>query len=384
MTDKSPSALPRLVAFMTPMGAWRFFRSLAAACPGSRLLWRAPWSFRRYPETPEVAASALVTYLGTARPYHWTRWLPRDLSLRLLGWRYAGWRRLWEESPDAVGLCWNGFDRGRYLFAESARRSGRAFLFAELAPLPGFLTLDPQGVNFAGSVPSDSSFYADWSDRHPEASDWRETGRHLTARPPRKAAASLAPAAAVTGPFVFVPLQVPGDSQIRYFGDWIDSVEALVLAAQEASMHLPAGWRMVIKEHPSSRVPLGHLVDPVRYPRCVLDNATDTFELVRRSRAVITINSSVGLQAFYFDKPVVVLGQAFFGFEPLVARPASQAELNARMASADALGFDPVLRDRFMRYLVSAYYFPAQLSLRQLDASQRKRLADLLQGRRDA
>jgi hypothetical protein len=87
MTDKSPSALPRLVAFMTPMGAWRFFRSLAAACPGSRLLWRAPWSFRRYPETPEVAASALVTYLETARPYHWTRWLPRDLSLRLLGWR---------------------------------------------------------------------------------------------------------------------------------------------------------------------------------------------------------------------------------------------------------------------------------------------------------
>ncbi len=53
------------------------------------------------------------------------------------------------------------------------------------------------------------------------------------------------------------------------------------------------------------------------------------------------------------------------------------------MASAEALGFDPVLRDRFMRYLVSAYYFPAQLSTRKLDAPQRKRLADLLQGRRD-
>jgi capsular polysaccharide export protein len=177
---------------------------------------------------------------------------------------------------------------------------------------------------------------------------------------------------------------VPGDSQIRYFGDWIDSVESLVRAVQLASDHLPAGWRMVIKEHPSSRVPLGHLVDPSRHPRCVLDNATDTFELVRRSRAVITINSSVGLQSFYFDKPVVVLGRAFFGFEPLVARPASQAELNARMASAEGLGFDPVLRDRFMRYLVSAYYFPANLRAEGLDAAQRGRLAALLRGERDA
>lgn len=384
MTENSTAApLPRLVAYMTPQGAWRFFRSLAGACPGSRLLWRLPLSFRHYPEAAEVAERALETYLATARPWHWTRFLPRSLALRILGWRYAGLRRMWERRPDAAGLCWNGFDRGRFLFAESARRSGRPCLFAELAPLPGFLTLDPQGVNFAGSVPSDPAFYAAWIDRHPDAADWRETGRHLTARPPRKAPAA-APAERVDGPFVFVPLQVPGDSQIRYFCDWIDSVESLVRAVQLASDHLPEGWRLVIKEHPSSRVPLGHLVDPGRHPRCVLDNATDTFELVRRSRAVITINSSVGLQSFYFDKPVVVLGRAFFGFEPLVARPASQAELNARLAAADSLGFDPVLRDRFMRYLVSAYYFPANLRAEGLDAAQRQRLAALLRGERDA
>lgn len=383
MQPEPEAPLPRLVAYMTPHGAWRFFRSLADACPGSRLLWRLPWSFRRYPETAEVAEAALATYLATARPWHWTRFLPRSLALRVLGWRYAGLRRMWERRPRAAGLCWNGFDRGRFLFAESARRAGRPCLFAELAPLPGFLTLDPQGVNFAGSVPSDPAFYAAWVDRHPDAPDWRETGRHLTARPPRRAPLAGA-AAPVDGPFVFVPLQVPGDSQIRYFGDWIDSVESLVRAVQVASDHLPPGWRLVIKEHPSSRVPLGHLVDPARHPRCVLDNVTDTFELVRRSRAVITINSSVGLQSFYFDKPVVVLGRAFFGFEPLVARPASQDELNARLASADSLGFDPVLRDRFMRYLVSAYYFPASLRGKGLDPAQRQRLAALLRGRRDA
>lgn len=380
-TQAPEPALPRLVAYMTPQGAWRFFRSLAGACPGSRLLWRLPWSFRKYPETAEVAERALVTYLETARAWHWTRFLPRSLVLRVLGWRYAGLRRMWEKRPDAVGLCWNGFDRGRFLFAESARRSGRPCLFAELAPLPGFLTLDPKGVNFAGSVPADPAFYLDWIRRHPESPGWRETGRHLTARPPRKAPAS--PAERVDGPFVFVPLQVPGDSQIRYFGDWIDSVESLVRAVQLASDHLPEGWRMVIKEHPSSRLPLGHLVDPARHPRCLLDNATDTFDLVRRSRAVITINSSVGLQSFYFDKPVVVLGRAFFGFEPLVARPASQDQLNSLMAAAGDLGFDAELRDRFMRYLVSAYYFPASLADRGLDAARRRRLVALLRGERD-
>jgi capsular polysaccharide export protein len=383
MTSESESPLPRLAAYMTPQGAWRLFRALAAACPGSFLVWRLPWAFRQHPETDEVARRALATYLATARPWHWTRLLPRSLALRVLGWRYAGLRRMWERCPDAVGLCWNGFDRGRFLFAESARRAGRPCLFAELAPLPGFVTLDPQGVNFAGSVPSDPAFYAEWIRRHPDAADWRETGRHLTARPPRKAAAG-APAPRVDGPFILVPLQVPGDSQIRYFGDWIDAVESHIRAVLEASDHLPEGWTLVIKEHPSSRVPLGHLVDTARHPRCVLDNVTDTFGLVRRSRAVLTINSSVGLQSFFFDKPVIVLGKAFFGFEPMVARPRSQAALNALLASAETLGFDPVLRDRFMRYLVSAYYFPADLRARGLDDTQRARLAALLRGRRDA
>jgi capsular polysaccharide export protein len=289
---------------------------------------------------------------------------------------------MWERSPGAVGLCWNGFDRERYLFAESARRAGRDCLFAELAPLPGFLTLDPRGVNFAGSVPQSPDFYHAWASRNPGRHDWKAVVGRLVARAPRKSPVA-SEARAVDGPFVFAPLQVPGDSQIRYFGDWLDSVEAMLRALLAASESLPQGWTLVIKEHPSSKVRLGHLIDPVLFPRCVLDNASDTFDLVRRSSAVVTINSSVGLQSFCLDKPVVVLGQAFFGFEPLVRRCRGLDELRRVLGSPESIGFDAELRDKFMSYLVGAYYFPWAKEA-ELDPEQLRRLSRLTRGERDA
>ena len=61
---------------------------------------------------------------------------------------------------------------------------------------------------------------------------------------------------------------------------------------------------------PRSRL-LKRSARPAR-PRIWLDNDTDTFEQVAASRGVVTVNSSVGIQAFYFDKPVVVCGQTFW------------------------------------------------------------------------
>lgn len=369
------------LAYMRPQGARDFFKMVTNTGAAARLVYTLPWSLRKYPEQREVAEKAFATYMSTARPWHWTRLLPRGISIWLLSLRYAGMRRLWDLMPGAVGLCWNGFDRGRYIFAESARRSGNTCIFAELSPLPGFLTLDLQGVNYAGSVPRNADFFLRWSARHPEAAGWRDAGRHLSARPPRKPVASAPPE--VPGPFLFVPLQVPGDSQIRYFGDWICSVEGALSAVLAASEHLPAGWTVVIKEHPSSKVRLGHLVDTSRYPRCVLDNATDTFELVRRSSAVLTINSSVGLQSFFFDKPVIVLGHALFGIEPIVRRARSQSELESLLRRADLIDYDARVRDAFMSYLVNAYYFPFKVGAAVLDKEQAARVRMLLLGMRD-
>ena len=100
----------------------------------------------------------------------------------------------------------------------------------------------------------------------------------------------------------------------------------------------------------------GALEPLVATSRVVVDNATDSFAQVQGSRGVVTLNSSMGLQAFFHDKPVVVLGRAFFAVPGLVTMADNQAALNAAFAGADSLGFDPEARARFMNWLDRVYY----------------------------
>lgn len=379
MSDASDRPEVRLTVLMTPGSARRFFQALIAAFPGSRSLRWNPFSFRSYPDAAEVAERAYPTYLATVRPWHWSRWLPAPLARWVIRRQYAGLRRHWERHPGDVAVCWNGMDRGRFLFAESARRAGNPTLFAELSPLPGCIALDSRGINHLCSLPRSPGFYLAWARSAPPGQAARPE-LSIKARPPRKPrAAGPAPATtAPDGPFLFFPLQVPGDSQLRYFGDWLGSVEASLAAVVEASRRLPPGWHIRIKEHPTSRVSLAHLVPAGPGVRCFLDNDADTFDLVRRSRGVITVNSSVGIQAFFHDRPVIALGNAFWGFAPLVRKVVSAADLGEALAGAESLAYDPAARDAFLAYLARAYAFPGTLDTDALTDEQRQRVLYVL------
>jgi len=350
-------------ALMTPAAARKFFSALANAIPGSKKLYLLPLSTRIDLQARQAALAVFETYRSTARKTHWSRWLPRLLVLKILELQYAGLRRRFDMNPTAVGLCWNGLDRSRLLFSIALKDAGRACLYAELAPLPGFLTLDAKGVNFLSSLSREADFYRVWLDQQPASEEWRGTGlrlsrrqvkRQRTVRPDKKELPN--------GPFIFVPLQVPGDSQIRYYGDWIASMEHLIETLQLASRQLPDGWHIRIKEHPSAKIDLSALITAQSDHKCWLDNETDTYEQVAQSAAILTVNSSVGLQGFFFDKPVIVLGQAFYGFEPLVQRATSPESLAAILSSPQQLPIDHNLRTAFMRYLMEVHFFPGSLS----------------------
>jgi capsular polysaccharide export protein len=122
---------------------------------------------------------------------------------------------------------------------------------------------------------------------------------------------------------------------------------------------LPSGWHFRLKEHPSAKAALGQVLadaQAVAGGRLIVDNDNDTFVQVRASRGVVTINSSVGLQAFFFDKPVMVLGRALYGLPGLVDLIQSETGLRLALPNVAALSFDPALRDAFMTYLAEVYY----------------------------
>ncbi len=318
------------------------FAMLAQADGGGRRLWTIPWAWRAYPETD--ARVALCLSRAKRQPQGVGRWLKATL-IRL---QYNGARRLFAKHPGAVAVAWNGLGGSRLAFLLAARDAGCGTLSCELAPFPDRITVDPVGVNAESSVMTADTSTADAGD------GWRQMGQGLTARPSRRSDVGQAQGMP-QGNYLFCPLQVPTDSQVTLFAGWTGGMAGFLTALTQAAPHLPPGWHLRVKEHPSARTALD-LTALIATGRVILDNDTDSFAQVQGSRAVVTLNSSMGLQAFFHDKPVLALGRAFYARPGLVTLAPDQPSLNAAFATPASLTFDPRQRARFMNWLDQTYY----------------------------
>ena len=328
------------------------FAALAKADGGALRLRLPHLSFRDFPETAARVEQAVAR--AKKRPEgrgFWKRLLLRG--------QYNWARRHFAAHPGDVAVVWNGLGGSRQAFAMGARDAGAATLHAEISPFPGRITLDPAGVNAEGSVPQDRWFYDDWAGADPEKSGdgWRAMGETLTARPSRRADVAQGKTTLPDTPFLFCPLQVPNDTQVTLFAGWTGGISGFLAALAIAAEQLPPGWHLRLKEHPSAREPLGPVIAPLlEGGRIILDNASDSFAQLAASRGVVTLNSSMGLQAFFHDKPVVTLGRAFFAQPGLVAPAPDLATLNRLFAAPETIAFDPAFRARFMNWLDRVYY----------------------------
>lgn len=331
------------------------FAALARAAGGGRRLRVWPLSARGFPETRARVAEALARAKRQPRGP-----AGRVLKRALLALVYNGARRYFARHPGDVAVAWNGLTGMRRAFLAGARDAGAPVLHAELAPFPGRITIDPAGVNAEGSVPQSPAYFREWAAADPgrQGDGWRTLGAGMVARPSRRADVGQAGAEVLPdAPYLFCPLQVPDDSQVTLFAGWCGGMAGFLAALAEAAPHLPPGWHLRIKEHPSAKTPLGPLLAPLLATgRVVVDNATDSFAQVAASRGVVTLNSSMGLQSFFHDKPVVVLGRAFFALPGLLTLANGPDALRAAFAGAEGLTFDAALRGAFMGWLDAAYY----------------------------
>ncbi|GLQ35433.1 hypothetical protein GCM10007939_17160 [Amylibacter marinus] len=330
----------------------------AVSAVGSARIRRMPFlSFTPYPETNARAELALSSATKPAKNP-----LLRALKRKVLQWQYNGARRYFSAHRGQTALSWNGLKGSRRAFMMGAQDAGARCLYVEHAPLPGKLSLDRQGLNYTNSLPRNADFYIRWAKEHRGTIDlhWRKAKQNITARKARAGYQSgLTDTLSKDERFVFIPLQVPSDTQIRVFGGWVQSVENMLDVLARSAAHLPEGWHLRIKEHPSSDVSFGVMLREMAensHGRIRVDNQTDTFEQVEKSGAVLTINSSVGLEAMFFEKPVITLGQAFYGFSPLVHCADSAQSLADLLASVAQLKTDPTLRSAYLNYLLNEYY----------------------------
>ena len=214
------------------------------------------------------------------------------------------WRNQLGAHPPRAVVSWNG--RGHVFVEAAAFAAAEAdveVICLELGPLrqaPMTVAVSRRGINAAAQF------------RRPEKlneplTPW-EADR-LQAVRARFKAGITAPCG--SAPYIFLPLQVDDDTQLFYYAPHFTDQRAMV-AAVAAGM--PADLALVIKLHPLCDARYGRAsYAPLLRGRDRIAPATsNTLGLIGGAAAVITNNSSAGIEALMFERPVVVLGEAHY------------------------------------------------------------------------
>jgi capsular polysaccharide export protein len=205
-------------------------------------------------------------------------------------------------------VVWNGFASAHQGIILAARELGLRVIFMENGAIPNTLTVDTSGVNYFSSLPRTEIFYKAYHDKTPIKVE-------LVQRENREGKVAENKAKTLPESFIFVPFQVAFDTQIvlpalspfiRSMHDLYELIDKISKASQT---------HFVIKEHPSCPLKYTDLHEKAKNnPYITFANSHTVQDLIEKSEAVITVNSSVGLEGMMFYKKIIVLGNAFYGF----------------------------------------------------------------------
>ena len=195
--------------------------------------------------------------------------------------------------PEAdLVFMWNGSLGQEKDISKTCKDNGIPVYYMELGWLPqaGTFYFDRKGVNYESSL-------TDW--KPVELTQWQKQEANI------KIAYYHQAHAKVTGiketDFVFAPFQVESDSQIinhsriKTMQAFVDYVCAMVPG------------KIIFKTHPKDDP--GEIKHP---PRCKLYKTGTTHDFLPDCKYVVTINSTVGVEALTYYKPVITLGGAFY------------------------------------------------------------------------
>ena len=243
-------------------------------------------------------------------------------------------------------MLWNGMTFRQTIAVQIAQLYNIKPIYMENAFLPNRIVVDTKGVNFYNSVPREKEFFLKYKND-------KELPKELIPRKPKNAKKFLnIEKYPLPKNYIFIPFQVDYDTQIMLFSPWIKNMRELFYIIEDISKSCNLSF--VFKEHPSSikNYPDLHL-------RCndkiIFANGYPTQELIQKSKGVITINSSVGVESLLYHKKVFVLGKAFYRIEGITQGINSKEELLQALKNLDKWKLDNYLIDNFLKYLYYDY-----------------------------
>ena len=258
---------------------------------------------------------------------------------------------------EAVAI-WNGQKQPYLTMVKAAEHAKKRILYFENGLMPNTTTADYAGVNAYNCLPREPQFYLDLSANGEQV----HLPTKLVTRPPHKKR-DISDQQEINLPenYIFVPFQVPADSQIVIHSPWVHSMEQMFHALRDIHNKLRAEGRediphLVFKEHPSWPGNFDHLYE--LDSTCIFANKNNTQQLIENAQAVVTINSTVGLESLLLGKKVVTLGQACYNIEQLVLHADNEQQLYEHMSNLATWAINETLRHNYLAYIASIYCIP--------------------------
>lgn len=299
-----------------------------------------------------------------------------ELKYRLY---YRQFYYLLNRSKPKCVVVWNGHMLPEMAVKKAAEKLGIIICFFEVGLLPNTVTVDPKGINNFNSVPRKESFYRNYQPFEKKSST---ADRQLVVRQFNRRKIAHARQQdfhlALPKKFIFVPFQVRFDSQIILSSPNICSmydlyrwIEFTLENSEDENLFF------VVKEHPS---------DPYKYdtlykknPRILFSNR-NTQELIEGADAIITINSSVGLESLIFHRPVIALGDACYNIEGITQTVSSKEQLVSAINRLPNWRIDESLVENFLSYLKNDYCISGSWNQPHKDHVKHieRRLSDLI------
>ncbi len=228
---------------------------------------------------------------------------------------------LWKTIKPNLVLTWNGFVSIQKVLTKLSKYYKIPVFYLERGLMPGKLSIYKEGINYGSEIGGDK-----WHKLNPPYPTEKEIilVKNYCSNLAKKEE-SLVPIGEKISEdtlkeklnipkknrIIFLPLQIENDSNILFYSPHYSSFLEIIKDIQNVLKDIK-NTTLIIKPHPENKSRIEEIKSIIiEKSRIVTD--INIYSLLAVSDIVITVNSTVGLEALTLYKPVIVLGQAIYG-----------------------------------------------------------------------
>jgi len=154
--------------------------------------------------------------------------------------------------------------------------------------------------------------------------------------------------------YIFLPFQVVKDSQLLLYSPLVGNDMEFFLDTCRTALHAVAGdYAIVVKLHPADIRNIDYSRLVTKYPDVIFLKDYPANKLIKHASLVITINSTVGVEALIYEKPVITLGLNFYNVPDIVFHVDDLADLQDAIRTGLAT---PPNKDKIRQLLYYLYH----------------------------